>query len=167
MKDKPLDKIKVKNEVKNSAQIIEKNILKRLGSFFYNARTEKDFTVRKLTDLSGVSNAVISDLENANTMPRVETIIKLALALGINDMDEMFSSTFIANREANKESSRGAWGTIKQCLIELDYNNAEIHRVGQYLKFLTYLKNNKAGIIPDSVRNCQNQQNIINNKNDK
>lgn len=163
MEDKPLDKIKVKNEVKNSAQIIEKNILKRLGSFFYTARGKQGFTVRKLGDLAGVSSAVISDLENANTMPRIETIIKLALALGINDMNEVFSSTLIDN----KGISRGAWGTIRQCLIELDYNNAEIHRVGQYLKFLTYLKDNKAGIIPDSVKNHRNQQNDINNKDDK
>lgn len=120
--------------MKDNAKNIGESILKRLGNFFNTARTEKDYSVRKLSDLSGVSSAVISDLENGNSMPRFETIIQLALALDITDMDTVFSNFIV-----NSNSSRGRFGQIRECLISLGYGNGDIHQIIQFIRYTDYL----------------------------
>jgi len=136
--------IESKTELISLADETETKILKRLGHFFNSVRSEKNMSVRKLNELSGVSTAVISDLENKKSMPRIETIIRLALALGITDMDEVFSETLLENKRTKKD----AWATIRQDLIDLNYTNAQIHQISHYMKFLAYLKDNKGvGII--------------------
>ncbi len=72
-----------KEETEQKAKQEEMRILKELGNFFYNERANKNISVRALNKLSGVSIAVIADLENAKSMPRIETLIRLGLALDI------------------------------------------------------------------------------------
>lgn len=48
-------------------------------------RERAGYSIRKLSELSGVSKSVISEIENSKaTKPRYETLEKLALALGVS-----------------------------------------------------------------------------------
>ncbi len=135
MEDKTMEKASKKAVMKDNAKSIGESILRRLGSFFGDERKKKDYSVRKLSDLSGVSSAVISDLENGNSMPRFETIIQLALALDITDMDKVFSN-FIGG---NSNSSQGRFGQIRQCLTNLGYGTGDIHQIIQFIRYTDYL----------------------------
>lgn len=52
-------------------------------------RWEKDYSIEQLARISGVSSAQISRIENGLTTPTVDTICKLAKALGC-DVCELF-----------------------------------------------------------------------------
>ena len=47
-------------------------------------RWEKDYSIEQLARISGVSSAQISRIENGLTIPTIETLCKLARALGCN-----------------------------------------------------------------------------------
>ena len=68
---------------------IENLILKKLGTYISMQRKQHSLTQKDLNKLSHVSLAVIADLENGKSMPRVETLIRLACAMGI-DINEIF-----------------------------------------------------------------------------
>ena len=74
----------------NAANAREAKILKRLGNFFFNARNDRKVSVRALNHLSGVSVAVISDLENAKSMPRIWSTIFTRLKASTLTMWELF-----------------------------------------------------------------------------
>lgn len=47
-------------------------------------RWERDYSIEQLARISGVSSAQISRIENGLTVPTIETLCKLARALGCN-----------------------------------------------------------------------------------
>lgn len=51
---------------------------------FKNARTSKHLTIHELADLSNVSASEISWIETGRTIPKTETLEKLAKALNID-----------------------------------------------------------------------------------
>jgi len=51
-------------------------------------RKEKGLTIRELSNLSGVNRSTINEIENEITMPRVDTLGKIARALGVS-LDEL------------------------------------------------------------------------------
>lgn len=53
-------------------------------------RTEKNITLRKLEELSGISNSFISDVENNKKHPTVYTLCLLAIALEVKP-EELYS----------------------------------------------------------------------------
>lgn len=50
----------------------------------YEWRIEKNMSVRKLSELSGISKTQINDIENEKSHPTVYTLCLLALALGVS-----------------------------------------------------------------------------------
>ena len=73
-------------------QIVNK-LTKALGEYIYSIRKERNITVRELNKMTKVSIGVISDLENHRSMPRIETILRLMMALDI-PLNEIFSCKF-------------------------------------------------------------------------
>ena len=55
-----------------------------IRDFFQRERERKNLNVRDLGALADVSYTVIYDLEKRNILPKIETLIKLANALGFN-----------------------------------------------------------------------------------
>lgn len=49
----------------------------------YEERTKQNLSVRKLSDISGVSKSHINDIERGNAHPTVYTLCLLSLALGV------------------------------------------------------------------------------------
>ena len=50
----------------------------------YELRADKNMSVRRLAELSGVSKTQINDIENGNTHPTVYTLCLLSLALNVS-----------------------------------------------------------------------------------
>ena len=94
-------------DISKQAKIYEQLILNQIGAFIANKRNEKNITIRELNKITGVSIGVISDLENAKSMPRVETLIKLAEALEIS-----LSLIFENMKPATQKTSNKSFNTI-------------------------------------------------------
>ncbi len=60
-----------------------KEVSKRIGNLLRDSRLDKGMSLRELARKSGVCIASISDVENANKLPRLLIIIRLAEALEI------------------------------------------------------------------------------------
>ncbi len=67
------------------------NITANIGDYLKKRRAEKDLSIREISRRSGVSTAVISDIENGKSLPRIEILVKLALAMDIL-LDNLFAS---------------------------------------------------------------------------
>ena len=58
--------------------------------YLQKIRWEKDYSIGRLAKTSGVSTAQISRIENCISMPTIETLCRLAKALGC-DVCELFN----------------------------------------------------------------------------
>lgn len=83
-----INKIK---ELKQDAQQALNTIMFNIGEFVERKRNEKKMSIRELNRLSNVSTAVISDIENGKSMPRVELLVRIAIAMDI-PLNELFAS---------------------------------------------------------------------------
>lgn len=83
-----INKIKeLKQDVQQALNVLTFNI----GNFIANKRRERKMSIRELSRLSNVSTAVISDIENCKSMPRIELLVKLSIAMKI-PLSELFTS---------------------------------------------------------------------------
>ena len=72
-----------KNNIVEESDKIYKNLCKLYGEYFNYTREQKGLSLRELSKKTNISIALISLLENGDKLPRIETIIRLVLALGI------------------------------------------------------------------------------------
>lgn len=78
-----------------------------LGENIRKLRLEKGFSIMKIRELTGLSKSTISDLENDKSSPTVETLQKIAEALGVSVED------FFKSKPVTEE-------TFKKCDEEYD-----------------------------------------------
>lgn len=131
-------------DISKQAKIYEQLILNQIGAFIANKRNEKNITIRELNKITGVSIGVISDLENAKSMPRVETIIKLAEALEIS-LSSIFENMKPATQKTSNKSKiipddMNKYDKISTLLAGLSYAKEEITDIISYIKFTDYKK---------------------------
>ncbi len=131
-------------DISKQAKIYEQLILNQIGAFIANKRNEKNITIRELNKITGVSIGVISDLENAKSMPRVETIIKLAEALEIS-LSLIFENMKPATQKKSNKSKiipddMNKYDKISTLLAGLSYAKEEITDIISYIKFTDYKK---------------------------
>ena len=131
-------------DISKQAKIYEQLILNQIGAFIANKRNEKNITIRELNKITGVSIGVISDLENAKSMPRVETIIKLAEALKIS-LSLIFENMKPATQKTSNKSKiipddMNKYDKISTLLAGLSYAKEEITDIISYIKFTDYKK---------------------------
>lgn len=62
-----------------------------LGENIRKIRLEKGYSIMKIRELTGLSKSTISDLENDKSSPTVETLQKIADALGVS-VEDFFKS---------------------------------------------------------------------------
>lgn len=79
------------NKLKQESQQAVNDIMFNLGGFIKNKRVEKNISIRDLNGLSRVSTAVVSDIENGVSLPRIEILVRLALAMDI-PLNELFAN---------------------------------------------------------------------------
>lgn len=131
-------------DISKQAKIYEQLILNQIGAFIANKRNEKNITIRELNKITGVSIGVISDLENAKSMPRVETLIKLAEALEIS-LSLIFENMKPATQKTSNKSKiipddMNKYDKISTLLAGLSYTKEEITDIISYIKFTDYKK---------------------------
>ncbi len=131
-------------DISKQAKIYEQLILNQIGAFIANKRNEKNITIRELNKITGVSIGVISDLENAKSMPRVETLIKLAEALEIS-LSLIFENMKPATQKTSNSSKiipddMNKYDKISTLLAGLSYAKEEITDIISYIKFTDYKK---------------------------
>jgi len=72
-----------KNNIADESDRIYENLCKLYGEYFNYTREQKGLSLRELSKQTNISIALISLLENGDKLPRIETLIRLVLALGI------------------------------------------------------------------------------------
>lgn len=132
-------------QVKKQAEMYEKAILKQLGVFMYNKRKARGVTIKDLNIMTGVGTAVISDLENQNSMPRVETLIRICEVLEIST-SEMFDNMKVGtvklgnNTVCVVDSPRNKYDELSSFVAGLDYSKEDVADIVSYVKYLDFKK---------------------------
>lgn len=141
--------MKKAEDVTYQAKMYERVVLGQVGSFVNRKRKEKDITIRQLNAMTGVSIAVISDLENARCMPRVETLLRIGEALDIPNtilFDQMkLVSTAVGKGSRIKPdniSEADKYDQLGTFIVGLDlgYSKEDVIDLITYAKFLKYKK---------------------------
>lgn len=141
--------VKDENHAKKVSEItdyLEECVLRKLAVFISAIRKEKGFSVRELNERSKVSLAVINDLEKARSMPRVETLIRLGLALEI-DFNEVFRALILPD----KISTDINFNKINKTDLAMDiarygYDKNQVAEIIDFIKYIDFKstqKNNK------------------------
>jgi len=120
------------NDLEFAINFVKSNI----GKFFLDKRTSKKWSIRQLSKDSGVSTAVISDLENARSLPRIDIIIKLAMALEVpvQALFEPFTSNYKIRSIAQSKIQR-ADISISQILQNDGFGKIEIQEIIEFIEF--------------------------------
>jgi transcriptional regulator with XRE-family HTH domain len=133
--------------IKHQVEMYEKIILNQVGVFVYNQRKQKNITIKDLNIMTGVGTAVISDLENQKSMPRVETLLRISEALDIPNtllFEHMkLVTTAIGDgsfARADKISVSNKYDQLATFVAGLDYSKEDVAEVVSYLKYLDYKK---------------------------
>lgn len=72
----------LEKELFTPAEIAECRAKTEILSEMIRAREEDDITQKKLSELSGIKQPVISKMESGNTDPRLSTVLRILAALG-------------------------------------------------------------------------------------
>lgn len=93
--------LSMENDSKNNKSDIDAEtksicnvVLHKLSAFFKEKRKEKNISLRMFSKVSGVSTAVISDFENEKYLPKLDILIKFALALDMEFNDLLSAMAF-------------------------------------------------------------------------
>lgn len=72
----------VRKELFTPEEIAESDLRVAIMSELIKARNEKGISQRKLEELSGVRQPVIARMEKGDTVPKIDTVLKLLAPLG-------------------------------------------------------------------------------------
>lgn len=135
--------------------IIKQNV----GDYIKNNRGE--MSIRDLSTASGVSNAVISELECYKSLPKIDVLIRLAFALNIK-FETLFSilwtdensSEWYKDDNESKKHFQELWGNkyikehpnanyielfnLKNLLVKEGLTTTDIREVVEYIEYLKY-----------------------------
>lgn len=142
--------MKKAEDIKRQAEMYEKLILNQVGVFIYNQRKKRNVTIKDLNKMTGVGTAVISDLENQKSMPRVETLLRISEALEIPNtllFEHMKLVTTALGHGGKARADRifasNKYDQLATFVAGLDYSKEDVAEVVSYLKYLDYKKNAK------------------------
>ena len=107
---------------------IEQQVLHKIGIMLSERRREQEISIRELSRHSGVSIAVITDLENTKKLPSVKIIIKLCLTLKM-DLNEVLCS-LMTSKSPNKPS-------LASVLSDYGYTKDQVAKIIDYIEYVT------------------------------
>lgn len=132
-------------EVKRQVKLYEKEILKRVGVFIYNQRKAREVTIKDLNLMTGVGTAVISDLENTKSMPRIETLLRICEVLDISYSD-LFDHMKLGTARTDDgsvlvtDNPKNKYDTVSSFVAGLDYTKEEVADIVSYMKYIDFKK---------------------------
>lgn len=110
----------------NKLQKEVKAIIKKFGAFVSKTRKDKGMKLQELSQKSGVSVGVISDLENGKEkIPNLYTLIALAKTLEFSNGEflELIFGEVIHNKSNEKNSSENLLNALTACGVPCDVAN--------------------------------------------
>ena len=132
-------------DVKKQVKRYEKEILKQVGVFIYNQRKKRGVTIKDLNLMTGVGTAVISDLENTKSMPRIETLLRICEVLEISFSD-LFDHMKLGNVMTDNHHAivtdypMNKYDKLSSFVAGLDYTKEEVADIVSYTKYLDFKK---------------------------
>lgn len=132
-------------DVKKQVKRYEKEILKQVGVFIYNQRKKRGVTIKDLNIMTGVGTAVISDLENTKSMPRIETLLRICEVLEISFSD-LFDHMKLGNVMTDNHHAivtdypMNKYDKLSSFVAGLDYTKEEVADIVSYTKYLDFKK---------------------------
>ena len=108
---------------------IEQQVLRKIGIILSEKRREQGFSVRELSRRSNVSIAVITDTENAKSLPSLRIIIKLCEALEF-DFNELLQGMITSNIPIGHN--------LPMLLSEYGYTRKQIVEIVDLIKYIEY-----------------------------
>jgi len=120
---------------------ISENVCNQLGSYFNYVREKvRKLSLRELSKISGISIALVSAFEDGKKLPRIETIIKLMIALNIPFCEvfghKLAGMEFKFNPEITANNSCD--NPLRQYLSSLGYDKDEIKDIIKYTDFIKF-----------------------------
>ena len=125
--------------IEEETKELERNALKVIGTFYRTKRDEKGISQRELNKRSHVGLGVIAELEKASAMPRIETLIRLALGLEfeIQDIQALLNAISPKGNSFQVGISRDK-NFISELIKQCNYTKEEISEIADYLKYIEY-----------------------------
>lgn len=128
-------------QLETETKDISENVCNQLGSYFNHIRDKvRKLSLRELNKISGISIALISAFEDGKKLPRIETIIKLMIALNI-PFNEVFGHKlagmeFKFNPEISVNDNYD--NPLRQYLSSLGYDKDEVKDIIKYTDFIKF-----------------------------
>lgn len=130
-----------------STDEIYSRLIKTLGMLINKQRLKLKISLRQLYKKTNVSVTVISELENGVKIPRIETLIKLCIALNL-DLNEIFNSKLFpsipedAEKSDNfyyyyyyKKADVSATSLLQQALSLLNFSKNDTNEILEYIDY--------------------------------
>ena len=125
--------------IAEEADKLYSNLCKQYGEYFNYVREQKGLSLRELSRQTNISIALISLLENGDKLPRIETLIRLVLALEIpfgevfghksNGMDFTYNREKVVKRDDE---------SLRKALLRLGCNKDDIKDIMEFIEFKIY-----------------------------
>lgn len=119
--------------IDEKAKEICRLIMHELALEIRQRREAKHLSLRAFSRETGVSIAVISDLENEKYLPRMDIIVKFALALNISN-SELFTIMNKGSEICTSINNNNGYG-LKELLTSAGLFPSDILDIIEYIKF--------------------------------
>lgn len=131
-----------KNNIAEESDRIYENLCKLYGEYFNYTREQKGLSLRELSKQTNISIALISLLENGDKLPRIETLIRLVLALGI-PFNEIFGRKATGLEFTSKPNNATTRDdeVLRNTLLKMGCDKDDVKDI---LEFIDYKKYRKA-----------------------
>ena len=131
-----------KNNIADESDKIYENLCKLYGEYFNYTREQKGLSLRELSKQTNISIALISLLENGDKLPRIETLIRLVLALGIpfNEIFGRKATGLEFTSKPQKVTTRDD-EVLRNTLLKMGCDKDDVKDI---LEFIDYKKYRKA-----------------------
>ena len=130
-----------KNNIVDESDKIYENLCKLYGEYFNYAREQKGLSLRELSKQTNISIALISLLENGDKLPRIETIIRLVLALGI-PFNEIFGRKAIGLEFSSKPQKVTVRDdeVLRNTLLKMGCDKDDVKDILEFIDYKKYRK---------------------------
>ena len=116
---------------------LQQKVLEQLAVFISQKRKERHLSVRELNRRSRVSLAVINDLEKARSMPRVESLIRLALALEIS-FNDVFDALKLPNSSCSYKDDKDSKTNLAIDIAKYGYDKNQVSEIMDFISFVDF-----------------------------
>lgn len=133
-----------KNNLELKTTEIYESMCRCIGEHINYVREQNNISLRKLYSLTNISIAVLSDIENGIKLPRIETLIKLALALNI-PLDYLFGNKFVHDNECSSKFCKKPRQDeiIRTMFLNKGFNKDEVKDIMNFVEFTKAKRDNK------------------------